>query len=77
MAIFTGIFLSISFSRDHHRIIVLLNVLPEHLKFALNQEVRDWIVRYGQACNAKYRKEMNEVEHIHRRHCKKRLSRPS
>lgn len=33
----------------------------EHLKFALQQEVRDWIVRYGQACNAKYRKEMNEV----------------
>jgi dynein heavy chain, axonemal len=33
----------------------------EHLKFALQQEARDWIVRYGQACNAKYRKEMNEV----------------
>ena len=33
----------------------------EHLKFALNQEVREWIVLYGQACNAKYRKEMNEA----------------
>ena len=33
----------------------------EHLKFALHQEVREWIVHYGQACNAKYRKEMNEV----------------
>ncbi|CAF4139157.1 unnamed protein product, partial [Rotaria magnacalcarata] len=52
-----------------------LAIFTEHLKFALNQEVRDWIVRYGQACNAKYRKEMNEViafiDDI-----EKRLSRP-
>lgn len=27
----------------------------------MNQEVREWIVLYGQACNAKYRKEMNEA----------------
>jgi dynein heavy chain len=33
----------------------------EHLKFALNQEVREWIILYGQSCNVKYRKEMNEV----------------
>ena len=33
----------------------------EHLKFALNQEVREWVILYGQACNVKYRKEMNEV----------------
>lgn len=45
------------------------------MKFALNQEVRDWIVRYGQACNAKYRKEMNEVSAFID-DIEKRLSRP-
>ncbi|CAF0880138.1 unnamed protein product [Rotaria sordida] len=52
-----------------------LAIFTEHLKFALNQEVRDWIVRYGQACNAKYRKEMNEVSTFIE-DIEKRLSRP-
>ncbi|UJR23298.1 hypothetical protein I4U23_026313 [Adineta vaga] len=38
-----------------------LAIFTEHLKFALNQEVREWVVLYGQACNVKYRKEMNQV----------------
>ncbi|CAF0837526.1 unnamed protein product [Adineta steineri] len=38
-----------------------LAIFTEHLKYALNHEINDWIVCYGQACNAKYRKEMNEV----------------
>ncbi len=46
----------------------------EHLKFALNQEVREWIILYGQACNAKYRKEMNEA-FIFIEDIEKRLSR--
>lgn len=33
----------------------------EHLKFALNQEIREWIILYGQSCNKKYRKEMSNV----------------
>ena len=33
----------------------------EHIKYALNQEVRDWIVLYGQACHSKYQKEMNDI----------------
>lgn len=45
------------------------------MKFALNQEVKDWIHRYGQACNAKYRKEMNEVSTFIE-DIVKRLSRP-
>lgn len=39
----------------------MFSLLLDHLKFALEQEVRDWIIRYGNACNGKYRKEMNEV----------------
>jgi dynein heavy chain len=39
----------------------LLNLSLEHLKFALNQEIREWIRVYSQSCNKKYRKEMNEV----------------
>ncbi len=54
LAIFTGTFYFFKSSSNKSSFL-------EHLKFALNQEVRDWIVRYGQACNAKYRKEMNEV----------------
>jgi dynein heavy chain len=44
------------------------------LKFALNQEVRDWIIRYGQACNTKSRKDMNEA-FIFIEDIEKRLSR--
>ncbi len=44
------------------------------MKFALNQEVREWITLYGQACNAKYRKEMNEA-FIFIEDIEKRLSR--
>ncbi|CAF4402891.1 unnamed protein product [Rotaria socialis] len=36
-------------------------IFTKHLKFALNQEVRDWIVVYGQSCNVKYQKELNDV----------------
>lgn len=31
------------------------------MKFAINQEIRDWIVLYGQSCNTKYQKELNHV----------------
>jgi dynein heavy chain len=46
----------------------------EHLKFALNQEVREWIILYGHACNRKYQKEMNDV-FIFIEDIEKRLSR--
>ena len=52
-----------------------MDFFSDHLKYALNQEVRDWILRYGQACNAKYRKEMNEVSSFIE-DIEKRLSRP-
>ncbi|CAF0729412.1 unnamed protein product, partial [Didymodactylos carnosus] len=38
-----------------------LAIFTERLKFGLTTEVRDWVIRYGQACNLKYRKEMNDV----------------
>ncbi|CAF3729197.1 unnamed protein product [Adineta steineri] len=38
-----------------------LAIFTEHLKFALNQEIREWVIVFGQSCNQKYRKEMNEV----------------
>ncbi|CAF0723345.1 unnamed protein product [Didymodactylos carnosus] len=38
-----------------------LAIFTVHLKFGLITETRDWIIRYGQACNFKYRKEMNDV----------------
>ncbi|CAF3405686.1 unnamed protein product [Rotaria sp. Silwood1] len=38
-----------------------LAIFTEHLKFALNQEVRDWIILYGQTCNTKYEKELHDV----------------
>ena len=38
-----------------------LNIYLEHLKFALNQEIAEWIRRYVRSCHEKYRKEMNEV----------------
>jgi dynein heavy chain len=41
----------------------------------LNHEIQDWIACYGQACNAKYRKEMLEVKTFID-DIEKRLSRP-
>jgi dynein heavy chain len=46
----------------------------EHFKFALNQEVREWILLYGQSCNIKYKKEMTNV-FIFIEDIEKRLSR--
>lgn len=58
LAVFTGIFLFEKKNKDNSSPIILL---LEHLKFALNQEIRDWIVLYGQSCNNKYQKQMDEV----------------
>ncbi len=69
LAIFTGTYLFSNYC------FFLFYFFLEHLKFALNQEVRDWIIRYGQACNAKYRKEMNDVSAFID-DIEKRLSRP-
>ncbi|CAF3537957.1 unnamed protein product [Rotaria sordida] len=51
-----------------------LAIFTEHLKFALNQEVRDWIVLYGQSCNTKYQKELHNVSKFIE-NIEKRLSR--
>ena len=39
----------------------LIDVLAEKIKFALNQEIREWIIHYAQSCNERYRKEMSEL----------------
>lgn len=76
LAIFTGKKrFSFSSERKKNKLLQYILHISEHLKFALNQEVRDWIVRYGQACNARYRKEMNDVSAFIE-DIEKRLSRP-
>jgi len=56
LAIFTGKDLL-----DYFRIFCFFFFCLEHFKFALNQEVREWIIIYGQSCNRKYQKEMNDI----------------
>lgn len=55
LAIFTGFSSLFSVRQNSPRRFL------EHVKFALTQEIRQWIVRYVQLCNKKYREEMNEI----------------